>query len=143
MIQSPKTALAIVKLGLYGIEPATRAAEQGNLDKALALFGNAALGKKTFENMSQTRKKQASENLCRQELLGSGFLPIDQEKLKKIPHQVLFLSGIESPKIYKYLIKRLVACIPSAKHLQIKCASHIIQEDNPEEFNLAVLSFLD
>ena len=143
LVRRPKTAFAIIKLGATGIGPATAAARKGDLQKAFELFGKAALGGKTFEQMSQNRREQAFENLCPQELLGSGFLAIDQEKLKKMPHQVLFLSGSESPPVYKYLIKRLLECIPGSISQQIEHASHIVQEDNPEAFNLAVLSFLD
>ena len=125
-----------------GLVPATEAAKKGKKEKALELIGNAVLGKEAFGKMTTERKTMALENLIVSELTGSGFLPIDEGKLKEIQIPTLLLTGENSPKIFTYLINRLEELIPDSRHVIIEDASHVIHEDNENRFNQAILSFL-
>jgi len=142
LFKRPSTALSIIKLGATGLGPATKAAEKGDMKKALELVGKAVLGKETFANMSPERMAQGLVNLTAAELTGSGFLAIDDEKLKKIDLPILLLGGEKSPKVFRNLINRLKELLPNTKFVEIKNASHILHEDNPTALNAAVSSFL-
>lgn len=142
LIKRPKTALSIIKLGAFGLGPATKAAENGNMKEAMRLFGEAVLGREKFNSMSDEKKEQALINLTSSEFTGTGFLPIIEEKLRDIQFPVLILTGEKSNKVFLNLAKRLVELIPNATQKEIPESSHIIHEDNAESFNSEVLSFL-
>jgi pimeloyl-ACP methyl ester carboxylesterase len=88
------------------------------------------------------RPKQARDNLMKVELLGSGFLPLDKEKIKSIKLPVLLIRGEKSPKLWHYLLDELKNLIPHSIQRMIPDASHIMHEDNPSNYNSIVLSFL-
>lgn len=142
LFRRPKTAFAIIKLGATGLGPATKAAEKGDMEKAMELFGKAALGKGKYEKMTADTKEKILENLTASEFTGSGFLPINEKKLKELQVPVLLLTGEKSRKFYAYLKDRLMELLPDSTHSEIPAASHIMQQDNPEAFNRAVKSFL-
>ena len=142
LFSKPRIAMSIVKLGATGLGPATKAAKQGHMEKALQLFGEAALGKKAFQKMSAARKEQALVNLTKSELTGSGFLPIPINKLRNCTIPTLLLTGELSPPVFSHLAARLEELLPLCNRNKIPRSSHIVHEDNAEDFNSAVLSFL-
>jgi len=142
LFTKPRTALSIMKLGATGLGPATKAAQEGDMQSAIALFGKAALGKTTFRSMSPDRKEQAFSNVCAAELTGSGFMPISIRKLKEMALPVLMVTGERSPSVFGNLSQSLEELISSAKTVVISQASHMMHEDNPEEYNAAVFEFL-
>jgi pimeloyl-ACP methyl ester carboxylesterase len=143
LFRRPKTAFSIIKLGATGLGPATKAAEKGDMEKAMKLFGKASLGKGKYEKMTASTKEKILENLTASEFTGSGFLPIDEKKLTEIQVPVLLLTGGKSLKLYAYLKDRLEELLPDCAHTEIPGASHIMQQDNPDAFNRAVKSFLE
>lgn len=138
----PRTALAIIKFGAKGLEPARKAARKGDMEEAMNLFGRAALGPEKAEHMSEERKKQALVNITKAEFLGSGFLPLEDQKLRNIEVPTLLLTGQSSPGVFYYLTNRLEELIPNTDRIEISAASHIMHEDNASEYNAALLSFL-
>ena len=142
LLTKPKLALDIVKFGAKGIAPATKAFKKNDMDKALDIFGKATLGIKTYLNLSKSRLDQARTNLIKSELLGSGFLPLDKDKIRKIKLPTLLISGQESPKIWQDLLFEIKKLIPNSELKIIPKASHIIHEDNVSNYNETVLSFL-
>ncbi len=142
LFNKPKTALSIIKLGATGLGPATKAAEAGDMEKAMRLFGKAALGKRTFKNMSAERREQALVNLTTAEFTGSGFLSLDAEELEAIQIPTLLLNGALSPKIYHHLADSLGELLPNLQRTTITKASHIIHEDNLGAYCTALRNFL-
>lgn len=138
----PKLAFGIIKFGAKGIAPATKAFNQNNMDKALNIFGKATLGIETFLNLSNSRLEQARSNLMKAELLGSGFLPLDKNKIQNIKLPTLLISGQNSPKLWQHLLVELNRLIPNSELIIIPEASHIMHEDNVSKYNETVLSFL-
>ena len=92
--------------------------------------------------LSKSRIEEAETNFFRAEFLGSGFLPINKSDLQNLAMPILLLTGERSPKIWQYLVDELHSLIPSSQKEVILDASHIMHEDNPAQFNSAVLSFL-
>ena len=143
LFKRPKTALSIIKLGAQGLGPATKAAEKGEMNKVLELFGKAVLGKETYGKLTVERKKIVLENLIASEFTGSGFLPLIDDKLKKVQMPILLMTGEKSPKVFTYLKNRLDELLPNSLHIQVSNASHIIHEDNEKEFIYALNSFFN
>ena len=142
LFTKPRLALAIIKFGAKGIGPATKALKQNDLDKALDVFGKATLGVKTYLNLTEERRKQAKTNLIRAELLGSGFIPLDKNKVRNIKLPTLLISAQNSPKLFQYLLYEINKLIPNSELKIIPNASHMMHEDNATFYNSTVLSFL-
>jgi pimeloyl-ACP methyl ester carboxylesterase len=100
------------------------------------------MGTNAYENLSDSRLEQARSNLIKEELLGSGFPPLDKEKIAQIELPTLFISGEKSPKLFHYLIDGLQQLIPHSERKMIPNASHIMHEDNVHDYNSALFSFL-
>jgi pimeloyl-ACP methyl ester carboxylesterase len=142
LFSRPKTAIALIKLGVKGIEPATKEVKSGNMKKAVEIFGKATLGVRTYTNLSDSRMEQVYNNMIRAEFVGSGFPPIDENKIREIEIPTFLISGRNSPKIFHFLLDRLMELLPNAKRKIIEGASHISHEDNVLDYNETVLSFI-
>ena len=139
----PQTAGALVKLWVSGMGPATTAMESNNKEKAMEAFGKAALGSHAYAGLSEARKEQIRANLIRAEFVGSGFPPLDQEKIRHIKVPTLLISGHHSPRLFHHLLDRLHELIPHSERSVIREASHIMHEDNAADYNAAIRSFLE
>ena len=139
----PRTAAAIVKLGATGIGPATAAAKRGDMEAAMRLFGMAALGREAYSRLSEARRQQVRDNLFRAEFLGSGFPPLDVEKLRGIVTPTLLLTAQSSPRVFHRLADRLEELLQQAERAEVPDASHIMHEDNAPAFTAAVRSFIE
>ena len=142
LFSRPRTAIALIKLGAKGIEPATKEVKRGNVKKAIEIFGKATLGADTYANLSDSRMEQVYKNVIKAEFVGSGFPPLDENKIREINIPTLLISGRYSPKIFQLLSDRLMELIPNAKRKIIEGASHISHEDNTLDYNETVLTFI-
>jgi pimeloyl-ACP methyl ester carboxylesterase len=141
-LTKPKLASAIMKFGIKGIVPATKALKKKDMDKALDIFGKATLGVDTYLNLSESRLSQARNNLIKAELLGSGFPPLDKNKINNLKLPTLLVSGKNSPRLFHFLLDELQELISHSERITIPDASHIMHEDNTANYNIALLSFL-
>ncbi|MCA9839556.1 MAG: alpha/beta hydrolase [Trueperaceae bacterium] len=142
LLRRPRTGLAVIKLGATGLEPAAQAAKKGDMEKVMQLFGRAALGKESFQAMPIERREQVLANLTKAEFLGSGYIPLNTEKLRTIKAPTLLLTGEKSPRVFHHLANCLKDLIPKLERVEIPAASHILHEDNPDAFNSELLRFL-
>jgi len=142
LFSKPKLAFGIMKFGIKGIVPTTNALKQDDLDKALVFSAKAILGVKPFLNLSKERLEQGRANIIKAEFLGSGFLPLDKNKIQNIKLPTLLISGQNSPKLWQNLLVELNNLIPNSELKIIPEASHIMHEDNVSNYNTTVLSFL-
>lgn len=141
-LRRPLTAIAILRLGMKGIEPAKTAAKRGDIEEVSGLMGRAILGDEFYNQLSESRREQVRVNTIKAELLGSGFAPLGPEELRKIEIPTLLVNGEKSPKVFHRLLDRLEELLPHTKRVQIPNASHIMHEDNSEAYNKDVMSFL-
>jgi len=137
----PRTALAILRFGVTGAEPAADAARRGDKEEAIRVIGTAILGREAFHNLSDERLEQARANYFPQELLGSGFADLDVDALRGLDLPVLLITGSNSPAVFHRVIDRLEELLPRAERVEIPDASHIMHEDNPAASNAALRSF--
>lgn len=143
LIKYPRTGAALLQFMAKGLIPAVRAAKNGNLEKSIARMGKATLGKKTFYDLSHARMEQVRDNMIAAELLGSGFPPLDAEKVRQLHVPVLLVYGERSPRMFYHLQNRLFDLLPNASQVVIENASHIMHEDNPANYNFSVGNFLE
>jgi pimeloyl-ACP methyl ester carboxylesterase len=142
LLTRPRTAFAIGSFGATGVAPTVAALEQGDVDAALERLGTAVLGRRWFQNLSTERREQARANFIAAEHLGSGFSPLDDDRVRALACPVLLISGECSPRLFHHLNDRLAELLPSAERAEIPRASHIVHEDNPAAWQSAVLEFL-
>lgn len=143
LFTKPKTALPLIKFGATAIEPTKKLIRQDKTDKAIETFGKAALGEEAYTNFSDEVMERIRENFIDAEFIGSGFPPINIEEVQKIGVPTLLLSAEDSPKFFQHLSDGLEKNLPNAKLTQITDASHIMQQENPDEFYENVLSFIE
>lgn len=141
-LRRPRTAFAILKLGMKGIEPAKAAAKRDDIEEVSRLMGRAILGDEFYKQLSESRREQVRANTIKAELLGSGFAPLEPEELREIDIPTLLVSGEKSPNVFHYMLDRLEELLPNTERVQIPGASHIMHEDNTEVYNRNVMSFL-
>jgi pimeloyl-ACP methyl ester carboxylesterase len=142
LVSRPRTAVSIIKFGTKGINPAAAAARRDDMEEAMRLFGTTALGPEAFRQLSKARLAQVRDNLIKAEFLGSGFVPLEAEQIRRIHIPTLLLNGQRSPGLFHRLIDRLQELLPNSERVKIREASHIIHEDNASAYNAALLSFL-
>lgn len=143
VLTRPSTALAVIKFGATGIGPATAAFKRGGNEAGIRLFGQAVLGRETFDAMPEERMEQVRANHITAEFLGSGFAPISDNEVRAVQAPMLLMTGERSPAIFGHFANRLQELLPHTHRTQIPGASHNINEASPSEYNAAVLSFLD
>ncbi|MCA9895813.1 MAG: alpha/beta hydrolase [Anaerolineae bacterium] len=143
LISTPLTGLTIMKFVATGLIPASKAAENNDLDKMLEIFGSAVLGKDVYRNLSPARLEQARANNFKMELLGSGFLPLNAEAIQRLQIPTLLINGADSPALFHRFNDRLQVLLPNVKRKIIPSASHMMHEDNSTAYNAAILEFLN
>lgn len=142
LVTRPRTAVAIVKFGAGGFAPARAAAERGDMESAMRVFGNAVLGRDAYRRLSGPRLEEVNANAIRAEFLGSGFPPLEEDQVRRVQAPTLLVAAQRSPPVFGCLTKGLAELLPNAQRVEIAGASHMMHEDNPRAYNDAVLSFL-
>jgi pimeloyl-ACP methyl ester carboxylesterase len=142
MFSRPRTAIAIMRFGAKGVEPATAAARRGDMDAAMRIFGTAVLGPEFYQGLASSRLEQVSANAIKAEFLGSGFPPLKDEDVRRIEVPTLLVSGQRSPSVFHRLLDRLEELLPHSERVEVRGASHIMHEDNAAAYNATLRSFL-
>jgi pimeloyl-ACP methyl ester carboxylesterase len=143
LIKYPRTGLAMLRFVATGLMPAARAVKKGKMEKAITHMGKAILGEKTYHGLSTGRMEQVRDNMIAAELLGSGFQPLNAEKIRQLHVPTLLVYGDRSPVMFFHLQNRLHELLPDASQVIIEDASHIMHEDNPANYNFSVRNFLE
>lgn len=143
-LSNPKLAFAIAKLGAGTFGPAEKAFRKGDDKAAIAHFGRGVLGDRAFDGLSEERYQQVWDNRGpdRAQALYHGFPDLRNVPLSRVTMPVLLLSGNSSPVVFRRLNDALADRLPNAIHRIIPNASHIVQEDAPDEVNAQIAGFL-
>lgn len=142
LVSRPRTAVSIIRFGATGMTPAAAAAERGDLEEAMQIFGRVVLGDEAYRHLSASRLDQIRANSIKAEFLGSGFAPLDADQVRSVHTPTLLINGERSPSLFHRVIDRLEELLPDSERIEIPGASHIIHEDNAPDYNAAVRSFL-
>lgn len=144
VVRRPRTALAILGFGARAVAPAQRAFRSGDEERAMEKFGSGVLGRESYAEVPEERRRQMRENLgtLRAQLLGAGFPPLDEDEVRRVAAPALLLSGERSPDVLRWLTNHLRELLPAAERVEIPAASHRLHEENPEAVSRAVCAFL-
>jgi pimeloyl-ACP methyl ester carboxylesterase len=142
LVTRPRTAVTLLRFGATGLGPAKAAARAGNLDEAMRIFGRAVLGPDVHASLSDERREQVRVNSFTAEFLGSGFPPLDPAAVRRVATPTLLVEGSESPPLFHRLNDRLGELLPAGDRVAIPRASHIAHEDNPDDYDAALLAFM-
>ncbi len=143
LITRPRTAIAIIRFAITGLNPAVEAAKKNDMERALEIFGKAVLGEKAFNSLSTERLEQANVNNIKAEYLGSGFLPLDEADVAGVRLPTLLVNGADSPALFHRFNERLHELLPNSEQIIIPQASHIVHQDNAFAFNAELRAFLE
>jgi pimeloyl-ACP methyl ester carboxylesterase len=143
LLTRPSTALAVIKFGATGIGPATAAFKRGDNDTGIRLFGQAVLGRESFNSMSDERMERVRANFVATESLGSGFAPISPDEVRTVQAPTLLVNGEHSPAIFRHFTDRLEELLPNTQRVTVPGTSHMMQEDNSGDFNARAMAFYD
>jgi pimeloyl-ACP methyl ester carboxylesterase len=143
MFKTPLIGINIMKFGKGVLVPAKEAMKKNKIEEGMQIFVKGIFGDDA-ERIYEIKKEEAGSNLsnAKAELLGSGFLPIDENDLRKLQTPALLVAGSKTRKVFRLLIDRLQELLPNSERVVINNATHLMQEDNPVEFNRAVIEFL-
>lgn len=141
----PCTAVAIIRFGLNGVGPASRAFRAGHIDDGIRIIGNTVFGPGGYARLPDARKEQVHGNRLnvKAEVLGSGFASLDPAATRTMVVPTLLVTGEKSISLFQRLVGRLHELMPQAETVAIPGASHMMHEDNAIAFNHAVCGFLE
>ncbi len=141
----PRTAIALAKFGAGTVGPVRKAFRRGEDDKAMRIFSEWALGKESFERLTEARKVQMRDNLStlRAQVLGAGFPPLGDDEVRGIHVPVLLVTGALSPTLAHLWTDRLEELLPIVERINIPEASHLMHEENASAVNEAIVGFLE
>ena len=144
LLHRPRTAIAIMRFGVTAAEPAAKAYRRGDDEAGFEVFARGVLGREAFEGLSSGRRAQAWDNVAvdKAQLLGEGFPPLSDERVRGVAVPTLLLHGERSPGLFRLLADRLEELLPNARRVEVPGASHIMHEDNPQVVNEAIAEFL-
>lgn len=142
LITRPRAAVALFRFAATGIRPSRAAFERGDYDEGVRIFAEAVLGPKGYELMTEERVEQMRVNDFPEQFLGDGFVPLTAEEVRNVLTPTLLMTGEHSQSFLVHLIDRLEELLPHNDRVEIPGASHDMQVDNPEAFNVALRSFL-
>lgn len=144
LVNRPRIAIAIIKLGARGLAPATNAFERNDAEAGLPAFGDAVLGPGGYGRLPEFRKAQFRDNASnvRAQVLRPDFPPMDPADVQKVGAPVLLVNGARSIPLFQLLTDRLHELLPLSERVQIPGTTHRMYEEDPAVFNEAALSFL-
>jgi pimeloyl-ACP methyl ester carboxylesterase len=117
--------------------------DQGNLDEALRIFLNGALGPGKWEAMSNAARAAHRDNVhTLKPTLTNPAEPFTCDDARKITTPTLLVRGDASPRIFALMLNGLQPCLARVERITIAKASHAVHRDNPADFNREVLAFL-
>jgi pimeloyl-ACP methyl ester carboxylesterase len=140
----PRLALAIIKFGAGTVGPSETAFRSGDDERAVEKFGRGVLGDRYFDALSKERFAQIWENRGPDRALAlyHGFPDLVGASFSDVRVPVLLVGGADSPRLFWLLIEDLRERLPDARVHVVENASHIAQEDAPEDVNAAIQQFL-
>jgi non-heme chloroperoxidase len=135
---------SFLKFGIRALNPAKKELKKGNMTEGVRLFANGVLGEGGFESLPEEDQKKLTDNAValREELLGSGYPDLPEEKLSNLDIPILLVYGNESPQFFHAISDKLYNIIPNCEKTRINNASHDSHLGNPSQYNEKVLGFI-
>lgn len=144
LLRDPRTGIAVMKFGVTGIIPASRAFARGEDERGFQTFMKANLGPQGFARLPETTRQHMRENLGPLKAqIRAGFPPFDEQDAGSIHIPTLLVTGENSAPVLRRISDRLERLMPNVERVEIPNASHGMFQENSPAFNHAVLAFLE
>lgn len=140
----PRTGMALLRFMAGAMAPAQRAFARGEDEEAMRHFLLGVLGAESYRRLPEASLQVMRENLgaARAQLLGAGFPPLDDDRVRSVRAPTLLMTGERSPAFFLRLADRLEELLPDVERTRVPGASHIMHEENAPAVNEAILAFL-
>ncbi|MGH2451426.1 MAG: alpha/beta fold hydrolase [Candidatus Limnocylindria bacterium] len=141
----PRTAAALMRVGITTIGPVTKLFKEGEDERAMIRFVHGVVGREAYESLPEERRQQMRANLSElaaEFRINGGFASFTDNDARAIRVPTLALTGAKSPAMFVRLSERLLELLPDARHIVIPAASHVMHEQNAPATNAAILAFL-
>lgn len=125
------------------ISDAVEAVRRGEIETGLDKFLQYAVGPGAWRRMPPARQQICRDNAAT--LIGQlteGRTPYSRAAAEAIRAPTLLIGGKLTQPAFRGVIDGLLTAIPDARAAMIDHAAHLLNWDNPEDFNAAVLAFL-
>lgn len=140
----PRSFLPTMLFGASVMGPTTNAFKGGDNDNALEIFSRGVLGSEFYRRLTNMRREQMKSNMKPlRALLCYGKLPVFGEtnaRAIKVPS--LVLTGEMTVVSQRQINQRLALLLPGAQEAELRGASHLMHEDQPEEVVRVVCEFV-
>lgn len=128
------------------LAPASESFAEQRPEEAIQHFVNGVMGDSTYyDSVPQEVRDIWMQNTTETEgtLQTDSWTPIGSGQVGALQMPVLLINGDKSPELFVKLVDTLHSLLPNVKRYQLPNSSHGLQLENPEEFNNAVLDFLN
>lgn len=143
LIRRPRAGIGMVKFGVKGIGPATKAFDRGDDAAGLRIFMAANTSNAMVESIPEEMFQRFLDNVGPLKAqISAGFPPFSAADARAVAVPTLLVSGGDSPAPLKAVTKRLAELVPDVQRLTIAGASHNMFVSHPEQFNAGVLRFI-
>jgi len=127
-------------------EPVREMVQQGELEKGIGLFLDAALGESgAFDRFPSEVREPIMDNACQFKVETQSpdlFTPFTCEDARRVATPTLLLTGDAASRISELIVDELERCLPNNERVMLPHSAHELPVDNPEAYNKIVLDFL-
>lgn len=143
LVTNPGGALAFMRFGAGAVNPTVKAFKRGDQAAGARAFASGVTAR-DYDSLSEARREQISVNAAplEAELVRGGLEDITEAEVESVRAPALLVNGERSPALFHRLNDILEKRLPNASRVTVPAASHWAHEDNPREFNTAVLEFI-
>jgi pimeloyl-ACP methyl ester carboxylesterase len=140
--KTPKVSAEAKKRRAF-VTAAVEQLRKGDLDRGLEIFIDAVSVPGNWKKLPESAKQIRRDNAWSlKSLITDAQEPFTRADAKKIVAPVLLVTGDKSPNLYGMMHAALQPCLKRQRKATIRNASHGMNRENPEVFNVVVLEFL-
>jgi non-heme chloroperoxidase len=141
MPQSPSVATSLENFS-ETMKSVKEAAKTGDNMKAATLFFNFLSSKKNaLEQAPAAIRIMIMDNAESLKGIG-GYAPFECDEVRHLHNPTLLIKGEISQEFFHAITDILSKCLPTVEVISLPPASHLLQTEQPEQFNTKVLEFL-
>jgi pimeloyl-ACP methyl ester carboxylesterase len=144
--ESPEGKPALDAFG-KGIEEVAAVMKSGDLIGAVKVLYALVTGepRDNFDKLPEPSRQIFTDNARTLPLLLSGERApiVTCDSLRAVKAPTLVVAGAQTPSFFSLIADAVVSCIPGSRLVTIPNANHVMNTQNPEAFNVELLTFLD
>lgn len=145
LVLHPQSTAAAIKFAATDLVPMRKLAESGDIRASIDRFASAVLGRDEFAALPDEFRAHMYANAgthVAQAIADGGFEPLSAAQIASVSHPALVMTGETSPVVLRLLAARLHRLLANSHAVDIKRASHVMNVQNPQDANAAIVRFL-